>query len=149
MKYRFINDHQHEYPTATMCRVLRVARSGFYEWLHKPLSNRAIEDQRLLALIRESYAASGGIYGSLRVFADLREVGEHCGKHRVARLMREHKIKALRGYKAPRRIVGEAFADCSEPIESRVQRRGAQPGLGDRHHLSSHLAGVAVSGRSH
>ena len=89
-----------------MCRVLRVARSGFYDWLHKPLSNRAIEDRRLLALIRESYAASGGIYGSLRVFADLREAGERCGKHRVARIMREHKIKALRGYKAPRRIVG-------------------------------------------
>lgn len=86
--------------------MLRVARSGFYEWLHKPLSNRAIEDQRLLALIRESYAASGGIYGSLRVFADLRETGERCGKHRVARIMREHKIKALRGYKSPRRIVG-------------------------------------------
>lgn len=32
--------------------------------------------------------------------------GERCGKHRVARIMRERKIKALRGYKAPRRIVG-------------------------------------------
>ena len=89
-----------------MCRVLKVARSGFYDWLHKPLSNRSLEDRRLLALIRESYEASGGIYGSLRVFADLREAGERCGKHRVPRIMREHKIKALRGYKAPRRIVG-------------------------------------------
>ena len=32
--------------------------------------------------------------------------GERCGKHRVARLMRTYKIKALRGYKAPRPIVG-------------------------------------------
>ncbi len=40
------------------------------------------------------------------MFADLREAGERCGKNRVARIMREHKIKALRGYKAPRRIVG-------------------------------------------
>jgi len=89
-----------------MCRVLRVSRSGFYQWLHKPLSDRAIEDQRLLGLIRASYAASGGVYGSPRVFQDLREVGETCGKHRVARIMRIHQIKALRGYKAPRAVVG-------------------------------------------
>jgi putative transposase len=86
--------------------VLKVARSGFYAWQHRPLSDRAIEDQRLLGLIRASYAASYGVYGSPRVFLDLREVGERCGKHRVARIMREQKIKALRGYKAPRMIAG-------------------------------------------
>lgn len=89
-----------------MCRVLRVTRSGFYAWLHTPLSDRAIEDLRLLELIRASYAASYGIYGSPRVFLDLREAGETCGKHRVARIMRTNKIKAIRGYKAPRHIVG-------------------------------------------
>lgn len=89
-----------------MCRVLRVARSGYYQWLHKPLSDRAIEDQRLLGLIRDSYVASGGVYGSPRIFLDLREVGEGCGKNRVARLMKINKIKALRGYKAPRAVAG-------------------------------------------
>ena len=41
-----------------------------------------------------------------QVFADLREAGESCGKHRLAGLMRTYKIKALRGYKAPRAIKG-------------------------------------------
>jgi putative transposase len=50
--------------------------------------------------------ASGGVYGSLRVCGDLREAGEGCSKHRVAKIMRLHKIKALRGYKAPRRVAG-------------------------------------------
>ena len=77
-------------------------RSGFYAWIHKPVSDRAIEDQRLLQLIRYSYQASGKIYGSPRVFLDLREVGEPCGKHRIARLMRTHQIKAVRGYKTPK-----------------------------------------------
>ena len=106
VKYRFINDHRHEYRIQVMCRVLKASRSGFYAWLHKPLSDRAIEDQRLLDLIRDSYSASSGVYGARRVFLDLREAGETCGKHRVARIMREHGIKALRGYKAPRRISG-------------------------------------------
>jgi putative transposase len=106
VKYRFINDHRHEFRIATMCRVLRVARGGFYQWLHKPLSDRAIEDQRLLGVIRDSYVASSGVYGARRVFGDLREAGETCGKHRVAKIMRQAKIKAVRGYKAPRHIVG-------------------------------------------
>jgi putative transposase len=82
--------------------MLEVARSGYYAWVHKPLSDRAVEDQRLLTLIRYSHQASGKIYGSPRIFLDLREVGERCGKHRVARLMRTHQIKAVRGYKTPK-----------------------------------------------
>ena len=46
------------------------------QWLHKLLSDHAIEDQRLVVLIRASYAASEKIYGARRVFQDLREVGE-------------------------------------------------------------------------
>jgi putative transposase len=106
VKYLFINEHRHEYKVATMCRVLHASRSGFYAWLHQPLSDRAIEDRRLLDLIRDSYTASSGVYGYPRVFADLRETGETCGRHRVARIMREQRIKALRGYKAPRHIAG-------------------------------------------
>jgi len=46
------------------------------------------------------------VYGAPRVFLDLREVGETRGKHRVARIMKTQGIKALRGYKTPRHIVG-------------------------------------------
>jgi putative transposase len=89
-----------------MCRVLKIARAGFYQWLHKPLSDRAIEDARLLQLIRSSYAASGGVYGARRVVLDLHELGEICSKNRIAKIMALNKIKALRGYKAPRSISG-------------------------------------------
>ena len=61
MKYRFINDNRCKFQIAPMCRVLQVTRGGFYQWLHKPMSDRAIEDQRLLRLIRHSYIASGGV----------------------------------------------------------------------------------------
>lgn len=102
MKYPFINEHRHQYPVQRMCRILDVSPSGFYEWLSRPLSARAIEDQRLLALIRASYKASGSVYGQRRIHLDLREVGETCGKHRVARIMKVNGIRALHGYKIPR-----------------------------------------------
>lgn len=93
-----------------MCRVLGVTRSGFYAWLSKPVSDRAAEDQRLVGLIRGYHAEAHGVYGSPRIFRDLREAGEACGLNRVARLMREHRIRAVRGYKAPRHRVGRTSA---------------------------------------
>ena len=106
MKYRFMIEHREEFAITLMCRVLRVARAGFYEWLRESVSDRAKDDARLLLLIRASYMASRGVYGARRVFGDLREAGESCGLHRVERLMRRNKIKAIRGYKSPRAIAG-------------------------------------------
>src|SRR5687768_16994665 len=97
--YKFIDAHRDQYSVEMMCQTLEVARSGFYDWLKKPMSNRAKENVRLLRLIRASFAASHGIYGAPRVFLDLREAGETCSKHRVARLMRVNKIRARPGYR--------------------------------------------------
>ena len=80
-----------------MCCLLEVSPSGFYEWVKRPLSARAIEDRRLLVLIRGSYAASGGVYGQRRGFPDRREIGETCGRHRVARIMKGNGIQAIQG----------------------------------------------------
>ena len=82
-----------------MCRVFKLHRSGFYAWLDKPLSNHAIEDQRLLARIKEFYIASGGTYGSPWIHRDLRDAGEICSVHRVAKIMRENRLRAQIGYK--------------------------------------------------
>ena len=90
-----------------MCRVLEVAPSGYYQWLKQPLSDRAVEDARLLRLIRASFTASHGIYSAPRVFLDLREAGETCSKHRVARLMRENDLRAFHGYRTRRMAVGK------------------------------------------
>jgi putative transposase len=66
VKYALINAHRREFDTAVMCRLLDVSGSGLYEWLHHPLSDRAVEDQRLLGLICASYTASHGIYGAYK-----------------------------------------------------------------------------------
>ncbi len=59
-----------------MCRVLCVARAGFYAWLHNPVSARDKDNQRLLTLIRDTYSLSGGVYGYRRVHGDLNEIGK-------------------------------------------------------------------------
>src|SRR5215203_345176 len=105
--YDFIKSHGTQFSVQAMCRVLGVAPSGYYEWRLQPISNRAQEDSRLLRLIRASFVASHGIYGAPRVFLDLREAGETCSKHRVARLMRGANLRALHGYRTRRWAVGK------------------------------------------
>lgn len=117
--YKFIESHSGEFNVKTMCEVLGVARAGYYAWLKNPISDRAQEDARLLKLIRASFTASHGIYGAMRVLQDLRERGETCSKHRVARLMRENGLRALHGY----RIRHIPAPKPSPLIPNRLQRQ--------------------------
>jgi len=105
--YQFIKDNRSKHKIRMMCRLLEVSSSGYYEWLANPVSNRARENARLLRLIRASFKASHGIYGAPRIFQDLREAGETCSKHRVARLMCVNNIKALHGYRTQRYVVSK------------------------------------------
>jgi len=107
VKYTFIDQHLSEFRVVNMCHALKVHRSGYYAWKSKPLSARAIEDAKLLVEIKQSYEDSQGIYGSPRVHHDLREAGFKCGEKRVARLMREAKLKSVRGYRRPRYKAGK------------------------------------------
>ena len=66
---------------------------------YKPLSDRAIEDKRLLKLISEFYVERGGTYGNPWVHRELRNAGERCSVNRVAKIMSMHKLKAQIGYK--------------------------------------------------
>ncbi len=53
------------------CRVLGVSRSGYYDWLGRPVSQREEENELLLKHIKEVHANSRGTYGSPRVHAEL------------------------------------------------------------------------------
>jgi len=94
MKYEFIQAEKAHYPIEVLCRVLHVARSGFYAWCDRGESTRQRQNAWLLTHIRACYRASQGRYGSPRIHQDLRAQGIHIGRHRVARLMRLHGIRS-------------------------------------------------------
>jgi transposase InsO family protein len=75
-----------------MCRVLEVGRSGFYAWLNRYESPISRENRWLATEIKTIHKESRQTYGSPRVHADLKDKGYTIGKHRVARLLREHGI---------------------------------------------------------
>ncbi len=101
MKYGFVVRHRSVWPVRTMCRTLRVSHGGFYDWLGRGPSKRALDNERLVGRIRESLAQSHRTYGSPRVWRDLHDWGEAASENRVARLM--HKA-GLRARSKPRQI---------------------------------------------
>ena len=99
--------HRAEFRSSSMCRVLKVHRSGYYAWLHEPFSPRAKANVALTHKIREFFDQSMGVYGSPRIYCDLRKAGVACSENRVARLMRAASIRSVRAYKRPRYKVGK------------------------------------------
>lgn len=119
MKYACIQRHRGRFPLGLMCRVLLVSRSGYYAWCQRPTSPRAQADQQLVTAIRVVYAASRRTYGSPRVQAELGAQGWRCGRHRVARLMREAGLTGQRR----RRFRGTTDSHHAHPVAANVLAR--------------------------
>lgn len=88
--------------SAAMCRVLDVARSGYYAWKQRGESPRDKENRRLDADIQRLYGRYQGRYGAPRLTLDLRAEGWLVSRRRVAKRMQTLglRAKAARKYTA-------------------------------------------------
>jgi putative transposase len=93
VRYACIHRRRHQHSVRTMCRLLRVSRSGYYDWTSRTDSARRRRNRELRLLIRQIHLESNGVYGARKIHRELRELGELCGRNRVARLMREDGLK--------------------------------------------------------
>ena len=84
-----------------MCKVLNVSRSGYYDYLRRPKSNRAIENEALKESIQEIFYEFKERYGSPRIAIVLNRRGITASKNRVARYMKEMNLKAKSYKKKP------------------------------------------------
>ena len=90
-----MSDHQEEFTIGAMSRVLRVTRQGYYAWLQRDPSDRALEDAVLRVAIRAIHKKSHRSYGSRRVREHLAPK-HRVGRHRVRRLMVAEGLKTKR-----------------------------------------------------
>ncbi len=93
MRYQFIEEHRAAYPVTLLCRVMQVARSGYYAWRNEPLSLRKVADLVLLQHIEDIFEEGRQTYGSARIQGILADQGISCGRERVARLMQAAGLK--------------------------------------------------------
>lgn len=83
-----------EHELVDLCAALAVSRSGYHAWKRRAPGRRARANAQLWSLIAHAHAQSRATYGSPRVHRWLQRHGQHCGRHRVARLMRAHGLRS-------------------------------------------------------
>jgi transposase InsO family protein len=124
MIYAFVAGHCSDLPVVASCRVMGVSTSGFYEWQHRQANpcRRAREDTQLTETICEIWRQSRGIYGSPRVWAELR-LGQDItvSRKRVERLMKKAGIEGV--YRRRRRHGTTRRNPHAVPSDDLVKRR--------------------------
>ena len=101
MRFGFIRQQMKAYPVTVLCQVMRVSRSGFYDYLKRFKQGPVLDpsEERLKSQMRQIFKWSKASYGSRRMRKQLGDDGFIIGRYKTRRLMRELGLKA----KAPRR----------------------------------------------
>jgi transposase InsO family protein len=94
VKFAFIEEHLGAFPTDAVCRTLEVSRSGYYAWLERPDSPRALRRRELAVKIQAIHAQNRRVYGSPRICRALAAQGERVCENTVASIMQEREIRA-------------------------------------------------------
>jgi putative transposase len=112
-----IEELSENYPVKNICSAMGVARSAYYQWKRPRRSRREDSNELLLQEIRRVHIEHRGRLGSPRMTRELRRRGHACGRHRVARLMRRHQLRA-RGKRAFRpRTTQSGKAPCANLLK--------------------------------
>ena len=102
-----------------MARLLEVSRSGFYAWLQREPSKRALRTERVEAKIAWFHGASDEVSGSPRILADLREDGEIISRKTVAKAMRRLGLRGI----CPRRWKTTTIVDHADAYPADAAKR--------------------------
>jgi len=118
MKFRMVEELSLEQQdVAWCCTILKVSRSGYYEWLKRPQSTRETENELLWQKIKMHWEESRGTYGLPRIMDCLKKSNTRCGKNRVARIMRDNNIQGV-GKKKFKVVTTDSNHDL--PIADRI-----------------------------
>lgn len=120
MKYAFIREQRKHHSLGLLCSVLGVSTSGYHDWLDRPMSKTARDNQRLVTKIHCFHKASRCIYGAPRIHKDLVNNGEHVSRQRVARLMRLENIQSKMARKF---VITTNSRNTKAPAPDLLQRR--------------------------
>ncbi len=92
----FIAERRHDFGVEPICRALDVSAAAYYERASGRRSARAIEDERLLAEIRQTQKRNYEAYGYRRTWKALLRAGEQVPRCQVQRLMRAAGIRGAK-----------------------------------------------------
>ena len=77
-----------------MCKILKVSKSKYYNWLNKPLGNRDKRMKELDLMIRSIFKEHKERYGSTRIYHELKAQGVACTRSTIASRMQKMNLIA-------------------------------------------------------
>jgi putative transposase len=92
----YVDQHRERFGVEPICRTLGVSASAYYQRRTGERSGRAVEDERLVAVIKDMHEANYFAYGYRRMWKALVRAGEHVPRCRVQRLMAVHGIQGAK-----------------------------------------------------
>lgn len=95
-RYEFIAVEKANFSVRSMCRALEVSSSGYYDWEAREPSERVRRRCDLALKVKAVHQRSKGTYGSPRVRAQLKRMGETVSEKTVASIMQEEGLQARR-----------------------------------------------------
>jgi putative transposase len=118
---RFITEHHVRFGVEPICRVLtmhgcKIAPSTYYAARDRPPSARARRDELVLVQVRRVHkAARGGLYGSLKVYHQLRREkvlveGRPVARCTIERVMHDAGLRGVRRDRRVRTTIPDAAA---------------------------------------
>jgi transposase InsO family protein len=109
------------YPVTVLCAVMRVSRSGFYDYLNRDTSenNKGSGEAALINRIKEIFAEYKSSCGSRRMVKHLLNEGYQIGRYKVRRIMRQLGLIA----KTPTRFKLTTDSKHSLPVAANVLDR--------------------------
>ncbi|ECD9441969.1 IS3 family transposase, partial [Salmonella enterica subsp. salamae] len=121
MKYVFIEKHQAEFSIKAMCRVLQVARSGWYVSHQRRHQINRRQQFRLVCdnVVREAFSDAKQRYGAPRLTDELRAQGRVYNIKTVAASLRRQGLRA----KASRRFSPVSYREHSLPASENLLKQ--------------------------
>lgn len=78
-----------------MCRDLDISRAAYYKWLNSTPTDKQLEDEIILAKIKEISTTNNSLFGAMNMYYTLRnKFNFTCGHNRVYRIMCINDIKS-------------------------------------------------------
>ncbi|WP_198330677.1 IS3 family transposase [Psychrobacter cibarius] len=96
VKYAFIKNNKPFFTIASMCKVLAIKPSSYYDWLSRDISDQQIHRNHCELLIRAAHSETRERYGVERLHAKLIEQGHDISLYMVRRIKEEYSIKCRR-----------------------------------------------------
>jgi transposase InsO family protein/transposase-like protein len=113
-KYEFVDEYRQTFAVSTLCRVLKVSRSGFYGWQgrHDARRRRQTDSEALDRWVLQAFQARKGRSGSPGLTLDLADAGHTRNRKTIAKSLQRQGLRA----KASKKFKVTTDSNHNDPV---------------------------------